>query len=223
MKKTLLAILLAATGLFGAERFDHLVRADFFAGFAGDANALARAMKTTEDTLKENPKHPEALVWHGSGLFFQSGQAFGAGDMARGQELWARGLREMDQGVALAPDSIGTRAARGGAMISASRVVPEEMSAELLKRGLADYIHMYEMQKDTISQLPTHPKGELLLGLADLHDRSGNKDQSRELIRRVAAEMPATAYGKRAQQWLAGGSLPADQRSCIGCHAPAAK
>ncbi len=223
MKKTLLAVLLAATGIFGAERFDHLVRNDFFAGFSGDTDALARAMKTTEDLLEQNPKHPEALVWHGSGLFFQSGQSFRAGDMAKGQELWARGMKEMDEGVALAPDSIATRAPRGGLMISVSRAVPEGMRAELLKRGLADYVRIFEMQKDTLAQLPTHPKGELLLGLADLHDRSGNREQSLELVRRVAAEMPATVYGKRAQQWLDTGALPAEQRSCLGCHTAGAK
>ena len=132
-------------------------------------------------------------------------------------------MREMDQGVALAPDSLGTRAPRGGLMISVSRAVPESRRAELLQRGLADYVRIFDLQKDSLAQLPTRPKGELLLGLADLHDRSGNKDQSLEFVRRVAAEMPATVYGKRAQQWLDTGTLPAEQRSCIGCHTSAAK
>lgn len=221
MKKTLFAVLLAATGMLGAERFDHIVRNDFFAGYAGDSAALARAMKSTEATLADNPKHPEALVWHGSGLFFLSGQAFRAGDMAKGQELWARGMAEMDQGVALAPDSIGARAARGGLMITASRAVPEGMRAELLQRGLADYLRILELQKDTLAQLPTHPRGELLLGLADLHDRAGNKEQSLGFIRRVAAELPGSVYGQRAKQWLDTGALPAAERSCIGCHTAA--
>lgn len=221
MKKTLLVVLLAATGIYGAERFDRLVRNDFFAGYSGDADALARAMKTTEAVLNDTPKHPEALVWHGSGLFYQSGLAYQSGDMAKGGELWARGMREMDEGIALAPDSMGTRAPRGGLMITVSRVVPASMQAELLKRGLADYTRIFELQKDTLAQLPTHPKGELLLGLADLNDRSGNKEQSLEFVRRVAAEMPTTVYGKRAQQWLDTGALPADQRSCIGCHTAA--
>lgn len=223
MKKTLLALLLAASGLHGAERFDHLVRGDFFAGFNGDSAALARAMHTTETLLKDNPNHPDALVWHGAGLFFQSGQAFQSGDMAKGQELWTRALAEMDRGVELAPASISTRAARGGMMITASRSVPPNMATELIARGLADYLRILELQKDTLPQLPTHPKGELLLGLADLHDRSGNRELSLEFIRRAAAEMPSTVYGQRARQWLDTGALPAAQRSCIGCHTSASR
>ena len=44
-------------------RFDELVRADFFAGVAGDAAAMDRAMRLIEETLAKNPRHPEALVW----------------------------------------------------------------------------------------------------------------------------------------------------------------
>lgn len=63
--------------------FDYnTVRADMFAGFAGDAARFAKAMEACERTLARQPKHPEALVWHGSGLFFQAGQAFQRGDMA---------------------------------------------------------------------------------------------------------------------------------------------
>ena len=50
------------------QRFDYLVRADFFAGAAGDEARLARAMELCERTLADNPKHPEAMVWHGAGL-----------------------------------------------------------------------------------------------------------------------------------------------------------
>src|SRR4051794_18787746 len=48
------------------ERFDFLVREDFFAGLAGDREKFQRAMKLCEDTLAKNPKHADAMVWHGS-------------------------------------------------------------------------------------------------------------------------------------------------------------
>ena len=48
-------------------RFDYQVRADFFAGFAGDEARLRKAMETCELVLADNPAHAEALVWHGSG------------------------------------------------------------------------------------------------------------------------------------------------------------
>ena len=49
------------------ERFDASVRDDFFSGLAGRPDAFERAMATCERMLAKNPRHPEALVWHGSG------------------------------------------------------------------------------------------------------------------------------------------------------------
>src|SRR5262245_15120454 len=42
------------------ERFDYLVREDYFAGLAGDQAALERAIKVCEEALAKNPKHAEA-------------------------------------------------------------------------------------------------------------------------------------------------------------------
>src|SRR4051812_31766797 len=85
-----------------AQRFDLLVRNDFFAGFGGDAARLQKGIDACERALAENPKHAEALVWHGSGLTFQAGMEFQKGDMKTGGELWARGMKEMDDAVELA-------------------------------------------------------------------------------------------------------------------------
>src|SRR5215472_2382702 len=79
------------------ERFDYLVREDYFAGLAGDQAALERAIKVCEDALAKNPKHAEALVWHGSGLMLRSRFAFQKGDIRNGAQWWERGLDEMDQ------------------------------------------------------------------------------------------------------------------------------
>src|SRR4051812_12527716 len=49
------------------ERFDEIVRGDFFAGMMGDTARLERGMKYCEEVLSKNPKHAEALVWHGGG------------------------------------------------------------------------------------------------------------------------------------------------------------
>lgn len=199
-------------------RFDHLVRNDFFAGFSGDREAMARAMKVAEETLKENPKQAEALVWHGAALFSMSGRAFQAGEMEKGQEMWTKGLAEMDEAVALRPDTPATRIPRGAAMLTASRFVPEERKAALLERGLSDYAHMYAVQKDALATMATHPKGELLMGLADAYDRTGDQEKSKAMLTKVVEEMAGTVYSQRAQKWLDTGSLPVMQRNCIGCH-----
>src|ERR1700730_3369397 len=49
-----------------SQRFDYLVRADFFAGAAGDEARLAHVMEVCEQALEQNPNHPEAHVWHGA-------------------------------------------------------------------------------------------------------------------------------------------------------------
>ena len=62
----LAALATAALAQGRPERFDYAVRNDFFAGFSGNQEAFQRAMKTTEGVLAQNPKHAEALVWHGA-------------------------------------------------------------------------------------------------------------------------------------------------------------
>src|SRR5258708_1574009 len=53
---------LAVLGLAGAqERFDMRVRNDFFAGFAGNSEALDRGMKLCEEELARNPANAAAL------------------------------------------------------------------------------------------------------------------------------------------------------------------
>src|SRR5207244_1070523 len=111
-------------------RFDFLVREDFFSGMAGNREAFNRAMKVCEDALAKNPKHAEAMVWHGSGLLFLSGQAFQAGDLNRGMDLWQRGEKEMNDAVALEPNNIGTLIPRGATLIESSKHVPNPAQAK---------------------------------------------------------------------------------------------
>src|SRR5438067_2128682 len=83
------------------QRFDYQVRADFFAGVAGDEARMNEAMDLCERTLAENPKHAEAMVWHGAGAFVRAGQAFQKGDMAAGGQLFGRAMKEMNDAVAI--------------------------------------------------------------------------------------------------------------------------
>ena len=83
----------------GQERFDLKVRNYFFAGFAGDAESLQKGISMCEEALASDPKNAQALVWHGSGMYFQAGQAFQKGDQEKGMSLYQRGMQEMDQAV----------------------------------------------------------------------------------------------------------------------------
>src|ERR1700736_32860 len=136
------AITLAARN----DRFDLKVRNYFFAGFTGNATALAKGMKMCEEALAENPKNAEALVWHGSGLYVQSGKAFQGGDQQKGMELYHRGMKELDEAVALAPENIGVRIPRGAVLFTGSRFVPPEMAKALIEKAVSDYEKAYEIQ-----------------------------------------------------------------------------
>lgn len=225
MKIRIAYLVLAAvlSFLFGAnghaqERFDYKVRNDFFAGFGGDPEAMARAMKTTESVLVADPSHAEALVWHGAGVYFQGGQAFQKGDPQTGMQLAQKGIAEMDKAVAIAPNSVAVRIPRGAVLLSATRFQQGPHVAALVQRALDDYQRAFDIQQSTLAELPTHPKGELFFGLADGYNRTGDKEKAKSFYERAVKELPGTPYEKFAKEWLANGTLAPQKAGCLGCH-----
>jgi tetratricopeptide (TPR) repeat protein len=200
-------------------RFDMLVRADFFAGFAGNAERLAKGMETCERVLAGNPAHAEALVWHGAGLAFSAGMAFQKGDMKSGGELWQRGMEEMDKAVALAPDSVAVLIPRGALLLQASHNMPPETGRSLLEKGLGDYERVLAIQAPVFQTLGDHPKGELLFGLAEGYSRLGDGEKARRYFDRLIADAPLSGHAPNAQAWIATGTLPKSEGlGCVGCH-----
>jgi len=207
------------TALQSQQRFDHLVRGDFFAGFAGNAEALERAMKVTEEMLKENPNHAEALVWHGSGLFYQSGQLMKKNDFAKGMELYGRGIAEMNKAVELEPKNVGVRIPRAAVLSTGARGMPPQMAKPLFESVIDDYYTVYQMQEKYLDKLGTHPRGELLFGLADSFSRIGATEKADYFFAELQKALPNSAYSKRADKWFETKQpLPAAQATCIGCH-----
>lgn len=201
------------------DRFDFKVRNDFFAGFAGNRDALDRALKACEETLASNPKNAEALVWHGSGLYYLGGQAYQAGDMSKGQELVTKGIGEMDQAIAMAPDHIGVRIPRGAVLLQSTLFMQgNPMAKSLIEKGLSDYERALELQEPALAQLGTHPKGELLFGIADAHRRLGHDAQAQQMFERISSELKGSVYAKRADTFLSTKTLTPQQAQCVGCH-----
>lgn len=212
-------VLIGASGfLMSQERFDYKVRNYFFAGFAGDTASLEKGVKICEDTLASDPKNAQALVWHGSGVFFQAGRAFQNGDSQKGMELWQRGLKEMSDAVTLAPNQLGVVIPRGAVVLTASQHVPPEMARPLIQTGVQDFEKAYELQGPDLSQLGTHPRGELMIGLADGYSRLGDQDKAQQWFERIQKEMPGTPYAKSAASWLETKTLAPAQAGCLGCH-----
>jgi hypothetical protein len=218
---SVIAVLTLMCGILAAQqRFDMLVREDFFAGFAGNADRLAKGMKAAEDALEKNARHAEAKVWHGGGALFKSGQAFQAGDVKNGMRLWQEGLAEMAEAVQLEPDNLGVLIPRGAILITASRQTPPDMGRPILETGVADFEKVLEIQAPTLAGRSVHARGELLTGLADGWDRLGDSARARRYFERIASELKGTNYAQRAAAWIEGRPEVKSPRyfDCVGCH-----
>ena len=182
----------AASGAQGTPapppRFDEIVRADFFAGFRGDAARLERGMKLCEDELATNPTNADALVWHGAGLMFLAGEAARRQDFAAAGERARRGRAEVDRADQLAPDSLSV----------------------MLVRALV-------IQTPYLDRLSEHSRGELLAGLAEGWSRLGDTERSRGYLERIVKELPNTRYQTRARAWLEDGPQSGPM-TCLTCH-----
>jgi tetratricopeptide (TPR) repeat protein len=222
-KTTIAAMIILTTGaLASQDRFDMKVRNYFFAGLAGDAASLQKGMKFCEDILANDPKQPEALVWHGMGLVSQSREAFKKGDQQDGASLWQRGLDEMDQAAALAPNDLGVRIVRGAVLLVASQYVSSEAAHPLIEKGLSDYEKAYSIQGPDLSHLGTHKSGELMIGIADAYARLGQPDQAQHWFERIQKDLPGTPYAQSAATWLETKTLTPRQAGCLSCHTGAA-
>lgn len=220
----LLAFLLSiASAQKQAERFDLVVREDFFAGLAGNAEALKRGMAKCEEKLKAEPDNAEALVWHGAGLQFQSVSYFQKNEMQKGIELYQQGETEMDRAVQLQPKSISILVPRAAHYVVFSRYVPDKAQQRtMLTKVIHDYEEVYRQQQPHFDKLSEHARGELLLGLAEAYLRSGgeeNRGKANELLKLAQQEK---SYVKEATTWLQ--AAPEAKPStffhtCVGCHA----
>ena len=200
------------------DRFDYLVRADFFAGFRGDAVRLARGMKLCEEALAANADHPDALVWHGAGLMFLAGEAAARQDAETARERARRGQAEMDRATSLAPESLSVILVRAVVLNSSAPSVSDRARSEAMQQAAVDgFEKALAMQTPYLAQLSERSRGELLGGLAEGWARLGEAEKSRAYLNRIAAELPETRYAARAKAWLDDGPQ-AGPMTCLTCH-----
>ena len=203
-----------------AARFDYVVRDDFFAGLRGDTARLDRAMKVCEDLLAKNPKHAEALVWHGAGLMVKAGLAFQNGDPQTARALSTRGVGEMEAAVSMAPADPGVLVPRGAVLSAAARNVRDaERATAFLRTAVGDYEKAVAVQTPSFPRMSEHARGELLGGLADGWQRLGDEERSRGYLARMVAELPSSPYADAAKKWLEQKPMRGGPAlTCVGCH-----
>ena len=73
----------------------------------------------------------------GPGLVTESREAFQKGDQQNGAATWQRGLDEMDQAEAMAPNDLGVRIVRGAVLLIASQYLSSEAAHPLIEKGLS--------------------------------------------------------------------------------------
>jgi hypothetical protein len=200
------------------ERFDNAVRDDMFRGFAGNKAAMRNALATIDAKLREDPNSAQALVWRGAARYFQAGQAFRAGDAARGQTLAAAGIADMDRAVSLQPQAIGVLIPRASTLLAAARYQPDPTrSRDLAARAAADFETAFAIRQGAFDKLGQHNRGEYLSGLAESWALAGDRVAAERYLQRIVAELPDTRYADRAAAKLANwndrGAL-----NCQSCH-----
>ena len=203
------------------DSLDTIVRSDFFAGMMGNRARLDRGMKYCEDLLAKNPKHAEALVWHGGGLLVRAVHAYTKGDDANGDQLWKTGIEEMNNAAALAPDNMKVKIGRSATLIGYAQSgwdPSDSQSRVLLESALLDYETVYRWQKPNFIRVPIHSRGELLFGLASGWSILGNDRKAREYLMLILRECKDTPYEAEARRWLARKWPLVIQHDCIGCH-----
>jgi tetratricopeptide (TPR) repeat protein len=218
----LLAALVARGPRVEAQRFDNEVRADFFAGLAGNQERFETAMQRCEAALAMNANDAPALVWHGGGLLVRSGELFRAGRIDDGIALRSRGLDEMNRAVALRPDDVEVLIPRATTLAAIAAFTPAAQAESMLRAAAADFEKVLAVQAPVFGSAPVHSRGELLGGLANAYRLLGDRARAETYLRRLVSELPGTPYERKASAWLA--DLPGvtrQDRFCLGCHAPA--
>ena len=215
----LLTVLLGVTaGAQEALRFDEKVRELFFAGFAGNEDALQRGMAIVEESLAADPEFPDALAWQASGWFFQSGTAFTQGDWETGMALFEKSIAQFDRAVALAPDSLQTLIPRAATLLSAAPYVTHAPTRnEFLEKVVGDYTKVLELRAPEFLSLSVHSRGELLGALSEALLLSERHDEARVYLNRIVTELPDSPYALMAQQRLDNPGANA-RLTCLGCH-----
>lgn len=203
------------------DRFDNLIRDDFF---SGDPEKFKQAMKLCEDRLAKDPKYAPALAWKGSGDLALAGKAFQSNDIPEGMRLYEQGLKESDDAVAMRPGDLQVLIPRGSTYLGIAKYNPvPQVSRHLYETGVNDYEKVLQLQQPRFAQVSRHAKGELLSGLAYGYLELGNLEKSRAILERIKKECPDSAYSRRAEEWLAIKDVAilkkkGDAMSCIGCH-----
>jgi hypothetical protein len=229
VKKILLMSLLLVSGVAaGQQRPAGLsvytwTREDIFAGvLANNIEQLNVGLQKLDAILKENPKDPDALAMKGLGIAVMAVRDQESGNATGFKQKYTEALRLLDQGLMLDPKGGGVNAVYGGTMLLYIDRLPQEYKERSLAQARSSYSLLYATQEAGLDQMPTHHKGELLGGMAEVEQRLGNRANAEKYLKRIVDTMPNTPYAGRARLWLSDPEVARKNSKfvCQSCHDP---
>jgi hypothetical protein len=216
----LFALALAAVAQAPQLGVSTLVREDLFAGFlGGDMETFEKGVKTLERLEKEHPDKPGVLAWQASVELFRALRAHEAKLPQAFRANYDKGIAICEQAGLRDTKHVGVLIVCGAShMIFADRY-PEPERRRSAKIAYEAYQKAREVQAAVYKNFPLHLKGELLVGLAQLAQRSGDSAAMKQYLEEVVTSMPNTVYAARAQRWIDKPEIAATtQITCLTCH-----
>jgi len=196
------------------------VREDVFAGFLfDDLERFEVGVKKIDEALKSNPDDPQTLAWRGDAELYRAVRAHEAGKAAEFARLYERATGMIERAYTLGPKDQGVLAITGGGYATLGDRLPAAQKAEAWKRALTRYEALAAEQAQFAAQLPLHLRGELLAGLAQSAQRSGEVEKTKKYLQDVVDALPGSPYEPIAKRWLAEPEAAAKGKlACQTCH-----
>ncbi len=161
---------------------------DFIAGFNGDKDAMARAMKDTDEIIARDPNNAEALAWNASGKGAMCGESFAKGDFATGMKLWRESREGLNRSVDLAPENTTIRIVRGKSMLEASLHDPNPISSkDSANLAVSDLETALDLMGEGLDTAPQSFRKELYAWLYQAASKAGDKERA-EKYKKLAGD-----------------------------------
>jgi hypothetical protein len=166
---------------------------DFIAGFNGDKDAMARAMKDTDELLARDPNNVEALAWNSSGKGAMGGESFARGDFAAGMKLWRESREGLNRSVDMAPDNATIRIIRGKSMLEGSLHDPNPISSkQSANLAVSDLETALDLMGEDLNKAPDSFRKEMYAWLFQAASKAGDKERA-EKYKKLAGDKAGDA------------------------------
>ncbi len=134
--------------------------------------------------------------------------------------LARQGVADLDRGVALKPDAVGTHASRGPALLAYAnglRRFDKAAADRLTATAIGDFEFVAKANATTWDKLAEHDRGEILGALAAGWLQLDDTARAAGYLDRMIKELPGTPYALNASARRADPAAKTPL-TCLGCH-----